>query len=74
MDDREDGIEIGAHQVDGGYWPIYLTGKEIINKIFGDDVGVPITGVTLRAKTDDGKVVRVQIANGDSTTVIAQIE
>jgi hypothetical protein len=72
--DDENGIVFGANQRDGSYWPMSLTGHELIEKLFGDDVGVPIRSVTLKAKTTDGKTVRVTFSNDESVTVRAAIE
>jgi hypothetical protein len=68
------GIEFGAALADGAYWPMHLTGRELIRLLFRDDVRPAIRRLTIKAKTTDGKTVRVTFANDDSLTVDAEVE
>jgi hypothetical protein len=72
--DEEAGILIQSSHKDGSAWPAYHTGAELIERLYGDDHCAPITGLLIRAKTDDGKVVEIRVSNTDTTTVRAKLE
>ncbi len=58
----------------GGYIYDEATGKEITTKLMGDDIRPPITGLSITAKTNDGKTISINVSNSTDENAFAEIE
>ncbi|WP_417908851.1 hypothetical protein [Candidatus Electronema sp. PJ] len=44
----------------------WSTGKDFLEHVYGDDTGVPVTGISISVETESGKKVSIVVPNNQS--------
>ncbi len=68
-------VEFKLSLVDDSLMPREIDGgAELINLLFGDDIGPPAKGLVIEARTDDGQTIRIGFAADNSPLAHVSVE